>query len=207
MKPVWDGKAFQPRLILPLSLSYDHRVIDGAPGARFTAYLAQLLADMRRVHAVTTISPVKKNGVAAIAADSLTTFGDTRLARSYKGEHDKILEIAGSNWIGLCGSSAHHLVPSGPSAPGAALPWAPCTPPTTAASSPRPRCAKPASMAGIEFDTATGSDRGAHRVHSWKEKPMSHRRSEGARHRRLQGRAGHRSLVKVPATRSRPRIR
>jgi pyruvate dehydrogenase E2 component (dihydrolipoamide acetyltransferase) len=48
MKPVWDGKAFQPRLILPLSLSYDHRVIDGASAARFTAYLAQLLGDMRR---------------------------------------------------------------------------------------------------------------------------------------------------------------
>jgi pyruvate dehydrogenase E2 component (dihydrolipoamide acetyltransferase) len=47
-KPVWDGKAFQPRLILPLSLSYDHRVIDGASAARFTAYLATLLADMRR---------------------------------------------------------------------------------------------------------------------------------------------------------------
>ena len=49
MKPVWDGAQFQPRLILPLSLSYDHRVIDGAAAARFTAYLAQLLEDMRRV--------------------------------------------------------------------------------------------------------------------------------------------------------------
>ncbi|MGH8078172.1 MAG: 2-oxo acid dehydrogenase subunit E2, partial [Lysobacter sp.] len=49
MKPVWDGNAFEPRLVLPLSLSYDHRVIDGAAAARFTAYLAQLLADMRRV--------------------------------------------------------------------------------------------------------------------------------------------------------------
>jgi pyruvate dehydrogenase E2 component (dihydrolipoamide acetyltransferase) len=49
MKPVWDGKAFQPRLILPLSLSYDHRVIDGAAAARFNAYLAGLLADFRRV--------------------------------------------------------------------------------------------------------------------------------------------------------------
>ena len=49
MKPVWDGKQFAPRLILPLSLSYDHRVIDGASAARFTATLAQLLADMRRV--------------------------------------------------------------------------------------------------------------------------------------------------------------
>ena len=49
MKPVWDGKQFVPRLTLPLSLSYDHRVIDGAAAARFTAYLAQLLTDMRRV--------------------------------------------------------------------------------------------------------------------------------------------------------------
>ncbi|HCY15264.1 MAG TPA: dihydrolipoyllysine-residue acetyltransferase [Curvibacter sp.] len=49
MKPVWDGKDFQPRLILPLSLSYDHRVIDGAAGARFNAYLAQVLGDFRRV--------------------------------------------------------------------------------------------------------------------------------------------------------------
>ncbi len=49
IKPVWDGKAFQPRLILPLSLSYDHRVIDGAAAARFTAYLGQVMADMRRV--------------------------------------------------------------------------------------------------------------------------------------------------------------
>ena len=47
-KPVWDGKAFVPRLMLPLSLSYDHRVIDGAAAARFTAYLASLLADLRR---------------------------------------------------------------------------------------------------------------------------------------------------------------
>ena len=49
MQPVWNGTAFEPRLVLPLSLSYDHRVIDGAAAARFTAYLAQLLADMRRV--------------------------------------------------------------------------------------------------------------------------------------------------------------
>ncbi len=48
IKPVWDGKAFQPRLMLPLSLSYDHRVIDGAAAARFTTYLGQLLADLRR---------------------------------------------------------------------------------------------------------------------------------------------------------------
>ena len=49
IKPKWDGKAFQPRLMLPLSLSYDHRVIDGAMAARFTTYLAEVLADMRRV--------------------------------------------------------------------------------------------------------------------------------------------------------------
>jgi pyruvate dehydrogenase E2 component (dihydrolipoamide acetyltransferase) len=48
MKPVWDGKAFVPRLMLPLSLSYDHRVIDGASAARFNAYLGGLLADYRR---------------------------------------------------------------------------------------------------------------------------------------------------------------
>ncbi len=48
IKPVWDGKAFVPRLILPLSLSYDHRVIDGAMGARFAVYLADVLADMRK---------------------------------------------------------------------------------------------------------------------------------------------------------------
>lgn len=49
MKPVWDGKQFVPRLTLPLSLSYDHRVIDGAAAARFNAYLGQLLADFRRI--------------------------------------------------------------------------------------------------------------------------------------------------------------
>jgi pyruvate dehydrogenase E2 component (dihydrolipoamide acetyltransferase) len=48
MKPVWDGKQFVPRLMMPLSLSYDHRVIDGAMAARFTAYLADVLADMRK---------------------------------------------------------------------------------------------------------------------------------------------------------------
>ena len=49
MQPVWDGQAFEPRLILPLSLSWDHRVIDGASAARFNAYLAQILGDFRRV--------------------------------------------------------------------------------------------------------------------------------------------------------------
>ena len=49
MKPVWDGKQFVPRLTLPMSLSYDHRVIDGAEAARFNAYLGGLLADFRRV--------------------------------------------------------------------------------------------------------------------------------------------------------------
>ncbi|WP_440996749.1 dihydrolipoyllysine-residue acetyltransferase [Arhodomonas sp. SL1] len=49
MKPVWNGSEFEPRLMLPLSLSYDHRVIDGAAAARFTAYLAGLLGDLRRL--------------------------------------------------------------------------------------------------------------------------------------------------------------
>jgi pyruvate dehydrogenase E2 component (dihydrolipoamide acetyltransferase) len=49
MKPVWNGEEFEPQLILPLSLSYDHRVIDGADGARFTSYLASVLSDTRRL--------------------------------------------------------------------------------------------------------------------------------------------------------------
>ncbi|WP_295912615.1 dihydrolipoyllysine-residue acetyltransferase [uncultured Xanthomonas sp.] len=49
IQPVWNGKEFAPKLMLPLSLSYDHRVIDGAAAARFTTYLSQVLADMRRV--------------------------------------------------------------------------------------------------------------------------------------------------------------
>ncbi len=49
IEPKWDGKAFQPRLILPLSLSWDHRVIDGAAAARFNVYFASLLADFRRI--------------------------------------------------------------------------------------------------------------------------------------------------------------
>ena len=48
IKPVWNGKEFAPRLMMPLSLSYDHRVIDGAMGARFVVYLAESLADMRK---------------------------------------------------------------------------------------------------------------------------------------------------------------
>ena len=49
MQPIWDGKQFAPRLILPISVSYDHRVIDGASAARFLVYLAELLGDFRRV--------------------------------------------------------------------------------------------------------------------------------------------------------------
>ncbi|QBE64719.1 dihydrolipoyllysine-residue acetyltransferase [Pseudoduganella lutea] len=49
MKPVWDGKQFVPRLMMTLSLSYDHRVVDGASGARFAVYLAEVLGDMRKV--------------------------------------------------------------------------------------------------------------------------------------------------------------
>ena len=47
IQPVWDGKAFQPRLMLPLSLSYDHRVINGAAAAQFAKRLASVLADIR----------------------------------------------------------------------------------------------------------------------------------------------------------------
>jgi pyruvate dehydrogenase E2 component (dihydrolipoamide acetyltransferase) len=48
-EPVWNGTEFRPRLMLPLSLSYDHRVIDGADAARFAAYLAEVLGDVRRL--------------------------------------------------------------------------------------------------------------------------------------------------------------
>jgi ATP-dependent protease HslVU (ClpYQ) peptidase subunit len=58
---------------------------------------------------LTTIVVAKKNGHVAIAADSLTTFGDTRLPEPYKRVHDKILHV-GASYIGVCGSSAHHLV-------------------------------------------------------------------------------------------------
>ena len=49
MQPVWNGKDFVPRLMLPLSVSYDHRVVDGALGARFVTYLNQMLSDIRKV--------------------------------------------------------------------------------------------------------------------------------------------------------------
>ena len=49
MKPVWDGEAFQPRLLCPLSLSYDHRAVNGADAARFTTLLAELMGDIRRL--------------------------------------------------------------------------------------------------------------------------------------------------------------
>lgn len=49
MQPVWNGTEFEPRLMLPLSLSYDHRVVDGADGARFTTYLSKMLSDIRRL--------------------------------------------------------------------------------------------------------------------------------------------------------------
>ena len=49
MQPVWDGVAFVPRLMLPLSFSYDHRVVDGADAARFTTFLGQVLADAEKL--------------------------------------------------------------------------------------------------------------------------------------------------------------
>ncbi|KAF0205727.1 MAG: 20S proteasome A and B [Gallionellaceae bacterium] len=58
---------------------------------------------------MTTIVAVRKNGIVTIAADTLTTFGNTRLHASQDGSHDKILHI-GESYIGVCGSAAHHLV-------------------------------------------------------------------------------------------------
>jgi pyruvate dehydrogenase E2 component (dihydrolipoamide acetyltransferase) len=49
IKPVWNGREFAPRLMMPLSLSYDHRVIDGAQGARFITFLSSVLSDIRRL--------------------------------------------------------------------------------------------------------------------------------------------------------------
>jgi pyruvate dehydrogenase E2 component (dihydrolipoamide acetyltransferase) len=49
MRPVWDGKQFVPRLMMPLDLSYDHRVIDGAEAARFMVHLCRVLGDLRRL--------------------------------------------------------------------------------------------------------------------------------------------------------------
>jgi pyruvate dehydrogenase E2 component (dihydrolipoamide acetyltransferase) len=49
IEPVWNGKEFAPRLMLPLSLSFDHRIIDGALAAKFTTFLAQVLSDLRRM--------------------------------------------------------------------------------------------------------------------------------------------------------------
>ena len=49
MSPVWNGSAFAPRLMLPLSLSWDHRVVDGAAAGRFNAHLAAMLGDARRM--------------------------------------------------------------------------------------------------------------------------------------------------------------
>ena len=63
MKPVWNGKEFAPRLMLPLSLSYDHRVIDGAQAARFITYFSSVLADFRRaLFAVDLRSPRQTPG-------------------------------------------------------------------------------------------------------------------------------------------------
>jgi ATP-dependent HslUV protease subunit HslV len=56
---------------------------------------------------MTTIVAVKKNGIVAIAADTLTTFGNTRLHATQDASHDKILQI-GDSYIGVCGSAAHH---------------------------------------------------------------------------------------------------
>ena len=58
---------------------------------------------------MTTICIARKNGSVAMAADTLTTFGDTRVADPYKRVHDKVLRYNGS-YVGVCGSSAHHLV-------------------------------------------------------------------------------------------------
>jgi hypothetical protein len=85
MKPVWDGKAFQPRLMLPLSLTWDHRVIDGALARASTSTWRSSWATCGE--ACCDHGRGQEGGPVAIAADTLTTFGDTRLPHSYKAEH------------------------------------------------------------------------------------------------------------------------
>ena len=124
IEPVWDGKQFQPRLMLPLSLSWDHRVIDGAAAARFNAYLGAILADFRRTmleRSVRLTNPERSNdnccggkkaGQIAIAADTLVTFGDTRLANRFE-DNTKIFKVetdAGPSYLGMAGTVAHFPV-------------------------------------------------------------------------------------------------
>jgi hypothetical protein len=111
MEPVWDGKAFVPRLMLPLSLSWDHRVIDGAAAAALQTPtwadpggLPSRVALTPRTR-MTTVVVVRKNGQVAIAGDSLVTFGDTRLAHGYEA-NDKLFKV-GDSWIGMSGTTAH----------------------------------------------------------------------------------------------------
>ncbi len=96
MKPVWDGKQFVPRLMLPLSLSYDHRVIDGAPGRALQrlpgpgagglppspARWVPPLFPLRAPPEMTTVVAVRKAARSLMAADTLVTFGDTRACRT-----------------------------------------------------------------------------------------------------------------------------
>ena len=102
MKPVWDGKQFVPRLILPLSLSWDHRVVDGAGAARFNSHAGadpcglppraalsgRCRTDRGRSSTMTTIVVAKKNGEIAIASDALVTFGETRLPARLRDERE-----------------------------------------------------------------------------------------------------------------------
>ena len=79
MKPVWDGSEFVPRLMLPLSLSYDHRVIDGAAAARFCAHLAGVLADLRQGAAVSVrghASPTSATSPTSRSIEILVAAGD-----------------------------------------------------------------------------------------------------------------------------------
>jgi pyruvate dehydrogenase E2 component (dihydrolipoamide acetyltransferase) len=94
MKPVWNGKEFAPRLILPLSLSYDHRVIDGALAARFAAFLATQLGDIRRLCCSDCAFPLplgrglRRSAIPLIlACDSSqpSTLRAVRAASDYKG--------------------------------------------------------------------------------------------------------------------------
>ena len=87
-------------------------MIDGAAAARFNVYLGQILGDFRRVLLVTTVVVVRKAGQVAIAADTLVTFGDTRLGHRYEA-NSKLFKVdtpAGPSWVGMAGTVAHFPV-------------------------------------------------------------------------------------------------
>jgi hypothetical protein len=117
MEPVWNGSVFEPRLMLPLSLSWDHRVIDGAAAARFNAYLGQILGDFRRV-LLAWLSEGK-----LLPADQGRRQRPVRVQPVQRGDCQPDRHLRAVQLPRSLSSSRN----SGALAPGAALRWVPCT--------------------------------------------------------------------------------